>query len=106
MAVRAVIEVQAPQDAVAELMRQQVEATRENTAALKGLQAFTMQQAQNRLPEPMSLPVTTRGDKVTKVEKAIQMLRDNPSWVDKTTRDLEELTDIDRNTWSKAKGRL
>ncbi|MEP7287049.1 MAG: hypothetical protein ABI947_14940 [Chloroflexota bacterium] len=57
------------------------------------------------ISEPLVTVVTTSDRLVTKVDRAVKMLKDNPSWKDLPTRELENLTDIDRNTWSKAKGR-
>lgn len=51
---------------------------------------------------PMPAIVTKKGDVI---ERAIQMLKDNPYWQKRTLRDLENETGIDRNTWAKAKKR-
>ena len=51
-----------------------------------------------RLPEPKSSE--------KKIDRAIRMLRENPEWKKKTVMSLEAETDIDHNTWSKAKKRV
>jgi hypothetical protein len=64
-------------------------------------------------PEPQPVAVVTsdndndkRGVKgKSKVDQAVRLLIENPEFKDRTLRDLEAATGIDRNTWGKAKKR-
>jgi hypothetical protein len=51
-------------------------------------------------------PVVEISEKAVRViDRAIQLLIDNPAWKNRTLMDLERETGIDHNTWAKAKRR-
>jgi hypothetical protein len=65
-------------------------------------------------PEPAPIPDVSpvvslrQAETTTKkpIDRAVQMLRDNPEWLSKTDRQLETDTGISKATWSRAKAKV